>query len=240
MLGNGFDLAHYLPTAYVHFMDAMMVVESYEEDEGLGFDDLFQKYISGECSDRDKDFFIKTKELYKTDDLRLSIDTVKDLQTKLKDNGWFQHFKHHLTDVDTWIDFENEIEEVLLNIAMLFSKDFEHTTVVNENIEFTTEYPLEEYKMDKSSFNSFLGATSVQFSPKYLNDMKFRSVKIQKILYEFSILSELFGLSEKVLNVDDMSIQVRNHNLYDSHDERTKAKVVEAGVTSLFMEFNIA
>ena len=30
VLGNGFDLAHYLPTAYVHFMDAMMIVESSE------------------------------------------------------------------------------------------------------------------------------------------------------------------------------------------------------------------
>ncbi|MFT5120352.1 MAG: hypothetical protein ACI9MD_001442, partial [Psychrobacter glaciei] len=93
VLGNGFDLAHYLPTAYVHFMDAMMVVESCEEEKELGFDDLFQKYISGECSDRDKDFFTKTKELYKTDDWRLSTDTVNDLQAKLKDNGWFQHFK---------------------------------------------------------------------------------------------------------------------------------------------------
>ena len=84
VLGNGFDLAHYLPTAYVHFMDAMMVVESWEEDQELGFDDLFQKYIAGECSDREKGFFRNTKELYKIDDLRLSIDTVKNLQTKLK------------------------------------------------------------------------------------------------------------------------------------------------------------
>lgn len=113
VLGNGFDLAHYLPTAYVHFMDAMMAVESCKEEKELGFDDLFQKYIAGECSDRDEKFFSKTKELYKTGDLRLSIDTVKDLQIKLKNNGWFQHFKHHLSDVDTWIDFENEIESLL-------------------------------------------------------------------------------------------------------------------------------
>ena len=94
VLGNGFDLAHYLPTAYVHFMDAMMAVESCKEEKELGFDDLFQKYTSDECCDRDKDFFTKTRELYKTDDLRLSIDTMKNLQAKLKDNGWFQHFKY--------------------------------------------------------------------------------------------------------------------------------------------------
>ncbi len=35
VLGNGFDLAHYLPTAYVHFMDAMRVIESCKEDVHL-------------------------------------------------------------------------------------------------------------------------------------------------------------------------------------------------------------
>ena len=129
VLGNGFDLAHYLPTAYVHFMDAMMAVESCEEGQELGFDDLFQKYIAGECSDRDKGFFTKTKELYKTDDLRLSTDTVNDLQAKLNNNGWFQHFKHHLNDVDTWIDFENEIESLLIKMCNLFEMSFDDKTI---------------------------------------------------------------------------------------------------------------
>ncbi|WP_250162796.1 AbiH family protein [Psychrobacter sp. WY6] len=141
VLGNGFDLAHYLPTAYVHFMDAMMVVESCEEEKQLGFDDLFQKYISGECSNRDKDFFTKTRELYKTDDLRLSIDTVNDLQEKLINNGWFQHFKHHLTDVDTWIDFENEIENSLLSFDFIFNIDF-NTSTISDNL--NSMYPSTE------------------------------------------------------------------------------------------------
>lgn len=53
------------------------------------------------------------KELYRTDELVLSVEIVDDLREKLKTNGWFQHFKHHLTDVDTWIDFEMEIEKAL-------------------------------------------------------------------------------------------------------------------------------
>lgn len=65
-------------------MDAMMVVESCEKDVELEFDDLFHKYISGKCSDRDEDFFKKTKELYKTDDLKLSINKIEELQKKLK------------------------------------------------------------------------------------------------------------------------------------------------------------
>ena len=176
VLGNGFDLAHYLPTAYVHFMDAMRVIESCKEDQELGFDDLFQNYLSDESSDRDKKFFSKTKELYRTDNLKLSARRVECLQDKLKNNGWFQHFKHHLTDVDTWIDFENEIETVLLTIDVLVSTDFEHDTVTRENIKINTEYPLERYQIGKNSFDDFLGDNLVQFSPKYMNEMKFKSV----------------------------------------------------------------
>ena len=121
VLGNGFDLAHYLPTAYVYFMDAMRVVEGSEENAALGFDDLFHKYISGDCSEIDKEFFQKTKKLYKTDDLQLSPDAVKELRGNLKSNGWFQHFKHHLTDVDTWIDFENEIQSLLCSLKVSYT-----------------------------------------------------------------------------------------------------------------------
>lgn len=133
VLGNGFDLAHYLPTAYVHFMDAMITVEESEENAELGFDDLFHKYVSDDCSGREKVFFQKTRKLYKTDDLRLSSDTVKELRGDLKSNGWFQHFKHHLTDVDTWIDFENEIEKSLISFDLVFSIDF-NTSTISDNL----------------------------------------------------------------------------------------------------------
>ena len=238
VLGNGFDLAHYLPTAYVHFMDAMMVVESWEEDQELGFDDLFQKYIAGECSDRDKGFFRNTKELYKIDDLRLSIDTVKNLQTKLKNNGWFQHFKHHLTDVDTWIDFENEIEDILLNIDVLLSRDFDNSTILSQDISVDTEYSLDRYQIRKSSFSDFLGDSLVQFSPKYLNDMKFKSSQIQRILRDFSIISKVFGSCEEIGDYS-MSKAVDCFMLHGSYDEREKAKAHKNCESSLFMTFDI-
>ena len=238
VLGNGFDLAHYLPTAYVHFMDAMRVIESCKEDQELGFDDLFQNYLSDESSDRDKKFFSKTKELYKTDNLKLSARRVECLQDKLKNNGWFQHFKHHLTDVDTWIDFENEIETVLLTIDVLVSTDFEHDTVTRENIKINTEYPLERYQIGKNSFDDFLGDNLVQFSPKYMNEMKFKSVQIQRVLRDFSITSKIFGSCKEVSDYG-MVKKVNSFSLHDSHDEREKFRLHKNPNSSLFMNFDI-
>ena len=40
IVGNGFDLSHYLPTKYDHFMDVMDAIESSNNDE-MSFDDLF-------------------------------------------------------------------------------------------------------------------------------------------------------------------------------------------------------
>lgn len=238
VLGNGFDLAHYLPTAYVHFMDAMMVVESCKEDRQLGFDNLFQKYLLGDCSDRDKDFFQKTRELYKTGDLKLSIETVNDLQEKLINNGWFQHFKHHLTDVDTWIDFETEVENVLLSINTLLSKDFDSNTIseVDVEVDVSPEYG-ENYQTNKAEFDSFLGDNLVQFSPRYLNEMRFKSSKVQKILRSFSITSKSYGSCEEVKDYG-MS-KIVNLKSHDSHSARAKTKIHKKYRDSLFITFDI-
>lgn len=198
VLGNGFDLAHYLPTAYVHFMDAMMEVESCEENKELGFDDFFQKYISGECSDKDKDFFTKTKELYQTDELRLSVDIVKDLREKLKNNGWFQHFKHHLTDVDTWIDFEKQIEEVLISFSIIFNINFEYNTISDDeyHIHYGTE-PIIDLK-------KILNDKERRFDAKLLNITGIKTEYFLNLLKDFEILKDIYGhiIYEKEKNME--------------------------------------
>ncbi|MDA0777186.1 MAG: AbiH family protein, partial [Proteobacteria bacterium] len=42
IVGNGFDLSHYLPTKYDHFMVAMEAIENWDVLKGdMNFDDLF-------------------------------------------------------------------------------------------------------------------------------------------------------------------------------------------------------
>ena len=187
VLGNGFDLAHYLPTAYVHFMDAMKIVESSGEDTELGFDNLFQKYVSGKCSERDKDFFQKTKELYETDDLRLSVDTVNDLREKLKSNGWFQHFKHHLNDVDTWIDFENEIEKVLRAFNIVFNISFDNNTIESE------EYNSYVENEPQVNLKDILKKHEKLFNTKLLNNTGMKVQYYLRLLQSFRILYVIYG-----------------------------------------------
>lgn len=65
-------------------------------------------------------FFKKTKLIYKTDAIKLSVERITELKEQLTNNIWFSYFKNHMKEVDTWIDFENKIEEVLIAIGEVF------------------------------------------------------------------------------------------------------------------------
>ena len=139
IVGNGFDLSHYLPTKYDHFMDVMGAIEkkntgskvhdltihsvrtwmemlenmSKEKDfpdYSMNFDELFSEI-------RESYFIEKTKEYYLTEQIKLDSKDVLKLQYRLELNCWYQYFKNHVEEIKTWIDFEQKIEEVLAAIA---------------------------------------------------------------------------------------------------------------------------
>ncbi|UIJ76070.1 MULTISPECIES: AbiH family protein [unclassified Acinetobacter] len=113
IVGNGFDLSHYLPTKYDHFMVVMDVIENWDEAKGdMGFDDLF-----GSLYEKEDYFFGYTKAMYKTEEIQIPVAQIEQLQYRLKENVWFQYFSDHVREVQTWIDIENKIEEILLSFA---------------------------------------------------------------------------------------------------------------------------
>ncbi|WP_173911709.1 AbiH family protein [Acinetobacter sp. Marseille-Q1618] len=142
IVGNGFDLSHYLPTKYDHFMDVMKAIE--EKDLGQPVANVFKNSVedfptllmkffeiknalnekSYEMSfdelfskSREKWFIDKTKSMYSTNEIKLSFQQIFELQYKLKNNGWYQYFKNYVEEIKTWIDFEQKIEEVLTVLA---------------------------------------------------------------------------------------------------------------------------
>jgi len=142
IVGNGFDLSHYLPTKYDHFMDVMRAIEDKNTgglprnlserkiEEWLDeLDKLFQKRNEVEqpphhmnfdelfLKTRDPNFIEKTKEYYLTENIVLSAQDVIKIQYRLSLNCWYQYFKNHVEEIKTWIDFEQKIEDVLVVVA---------------------------------------------------------------------------------------------------------------------------
>jgi hypothetical protein len=142
IVGNGFDLSHYLPTKYDHFMDVMKAIESKNTGEKVSdlsinsvsewmriLEQMFEKRKELEQPNydmnfnelfsciRDKWFIDKTEELYLTEQIKISSQDVLKLQYRLELNDWYQYFKNHVEEIKTWIDFEQKIEEVLSTLA---------------------------------------------------------------------------------------------------------------------------
>ena len=111
IVGNGFDLSHYLPTKYDHFMVAMDAIENWDTAKGnMGFDDIF-----GSLYEKEDYFFGYTKAMYKTDEIKISKEQITNLKKQLEKNVWYKYFaEHKKNNIDTWIDFENKINEGLL------------------------------------------------------------------------------------------------------------------------------
>lgn len=114
IVGNGFDLSHYLPTKYDHFMDVMHAIEIHQGDS-MTFDELFSK-----CRE---DWFInKTKEVYNTENITLEKEKLTEIKKLLERNYWYRYFKNHVQDIKTWIDFEQKINEGLKAISVFIEK----------------------------------------------------------------------------------------------------------------------
>ena len=160
ILGNGFDLAHFLPTKYDHFMHAMRNVEKYNTDEPMCFENLYTDLLSSESY-----FFDNTIKLYKTEEATLPLEEVKELQDDLKKNGWFQYFKSYIdSGIDTWIDFENEMEVVLNAVCYIISeieKDIKNLDYFSDNIFLSNKMFDKDVKRKYPFINNLLEKFSI-------------------------------------------------------------------------------
>lgn len=113
--GNGFDLFHGLPTKYGHFIAIMETIERYGFKNEITFEDLFERFFK-ERFFRD---YESLKEKYITENIYFEKDKINELAELLSSNSWYRYFKD-VNDIETWIDFEIEIESVLKQLILLF------------------------------------------------------------------------------------------------------------------------
>lgn len=103
VLGNGFDLAHGLPTTYKDFLDFTNVVEKISKNEASKCDSIpngeMIKWYIDEKINGDKSIY-------------------NELESLIKDNVWLRHFNavyesRKRDGKDGWIDFESEISSAI-------------------------------------------------------------------------------------------------------------------------------
>ena len=136
IIGNGFDLAHQLPTKYTDFLNFMKFINRIESFHGTfkeftkdndkyKFSELnvnIQKYISEVIEDDSKkntnivDIWNNRKSADDKSDRVKHIERMIELSSK---NIWFEWFQEQLNVHPNWVDFESEISRVVQKVEKL-------------------------------------------------------------------------------------------------------------------------
>ena len=162
IVGNGFDLSHYLPTKYDHFMLVMKAIEKKDLEKPINdvlyspferpihlvtkyfeiaramdkktYQMNFDDLFSEFKKPQDINFIKNTMQNYKISNIQLTEEQIRKVQNQLKKNNWYQYFKHHVKEIKTWIDFEQKIEEVLVVLGNVITR-IEQNEVDFNNLE---------------------------------------------------------------------------------------------------------
>lgn len=129
VLGNGFDLAHGLPTDYVSFLEfCEKLVPIYKSSEGRPSSLYEQEFLSNWKINKEiKDILEDAYKSRKKEGNKIQFKTVyprlDELYLLIESNIWFDYFgqcdKH---GKENWIDFEDEISNVIKAIDNVMKK----------------------------------------------------------------------------------------------------------------------
>ncbi len=121
VIGNGFDLAHELPTTYKDFLEFVQVYEEYyktgiAESKEKSVDSDIKKYIVALFGLRYNDSD-PLKDSENNPRREKAKELIEELHNLIKDNFWIDYFLHcNMHGNENWIDFESEISKVIQSL----------------------------------------------------------------------------------------------------------------------------
>ena len=134
LIGNGFDLAHGLPTKYRDFLDFCQGIEIlFSEhfascrDYDAKLDETLRTDVSPEVRSichsafwakyQDPNYIVEG--LNDFESLQADQDAIQELFGLIHDNAWIQYFNQRASRIgENWIDFESEISAVIQSLDM--------------------------------------------------------------------------------------------------------------------------
>ena len=128
VIGNGFDLAHGLPTKYTDFLEFAKRIQVVFNLKGKYKYEKFKKeYLDGWQIDNNiKSYFGKIIKK------RLEEHIISELHYLIKDNFWLDYFIQSKDYIDQgWIDFEKEISNKIQDFDYLWKYNLKDYTVIS-------------------------------------------------------------------------------------------------------------
>lgn len=217
IIGNGFDIAHKLPTQYTSFLkfikfinkfercqDTLDMLKSGNEKDSLSqLDTDVQKYISEVIEDDDKKF-ATVAEIWaikkSADDKSNRIRHVEEMIRLSKDNVWIKWFQKQYHLNTNWVDFEAEISRVVQEVEKMIPR-----------LPLSTNEIAEMSNHQKFIARHIFGG---RISSRDIKSVKFEKIK-KKMLTDLNNLIRCFEiyLEDYVRNIDKQIISPDIYNL---------------------------
>ncbi len=213
VIGNGFDLAHGLPTKYGDFLEFCERVKGiYDFSDHISLSDYKSKYIDNwDMNDYIKTALLETVEKRHKCGVWVSNHALEELYEHIRQNTWLEYFlKCHSFVGENWIDFELEISRVIqaLDAAMRLMKNEENITKLSENNTKIIKNIVEEVQRKDGKR---LNIKEVLSNKRNLNDFKVLLEKdLNMLIRAFEIylceFVEKVYIGKKSPNIDELKI----------------------------------
>ena len=121
LLGNGFDLHHKFPTAYIDFLYTIkFLVDHYDNSMDTVAKVFGDKRLNEKCKNIHNSY-IEYEGFYK--EILLDNSVINQLIKTAENNVWFKYLSTAVKRELTWIDFEREIAKVMVAFEKFFNYD---------------------------------------------------------------------------------------------------------------------
>lgn len=171
LIGNGFDIAHGLPTQYKEFMEFVREFNiMYDINEGdSSFLIRSENYMN---------FLIR---LFREND-RNKVKIIKEFRKCTVDNIWIRHFWNVMHDRgEDWVDFEKEISRVVRKIEKLYREQPD----VNGVLESLGGF--EEFRLD-------LEQRIIEQESRGIKEIKYEDIGIEHYMKKLDELIRAFEI----------------------------------------------
>lgn len=210
IIGNGFDLAHKLPTKYTQFLEYIKVFLIFEEStKNSKSYSSSNIYGNRELTSLNQDILLHIATLYSNDK-----NIYDEFLNLIKDNSWIKYFSSLYIEMDKndgWIDFEKEISKIvqtLNNIRVSNNKQIKkgipiHNLRLNKTHAKILKRFFEPENTDNSEYARIEPETIVNYKKLLINDLNrlIRSLEIYLCTYVQSIDTNSIDYI-KNLNID--------------------------------------
>lgn len=234
VIGNGFDLAHGLPTKYTDFLKWII-------KEVLFFNDLKEQHamITNEISEVELNIPESMRRMIIKDQEKLDrIEHQEELWEDINYNWWVEYFLQNVKfQKENWIDFEHEISKVIQFLDMLMFKEdgerYELSEEVPESCKISWHkkgfsFFYSKQDTEKSSIEEEMNITFRDVRDRLYNDLN-RLIRVLEIYLTEYV--EQKTCTVKSPDIDNVCKKFTNNN---GQKEAQFAKVISFNYTKTY------